>query len=270
LGQQIFNKEEILNKQTSKNLVLTISIGKSRNFLEITEKYMKQYAEKCEADFIILDNDSSVILLFNKIFNSLNLKCGRKNGGNSYFYKAYSMYHYLEKYDKVLWLDDSCIVSPNTENLFNMINAGSVGGYAEGTNLNLKSWTNDFNFIKSLKHFEIDTTKYLNSGIVLYTKELRHLFSLENILLNKKLFESSYPHQCYLNYILQSNNISIICIDEKYNNLCLHYDYSKLSNNSNTYIDPDYIKQNNSSIFHITGWWINRYEVLKNIDKVLD
>jgi hypothetical protein len=43
-----------------------------------------------------------------------------------------------------------------------------------------------------------------------------------------------------------------------------------LSNNSNTYIDPDYIKQNNSSIFHITGWWINRYEVLKNIDKVLD
>jgi hypothetical protein len=268
--EQSILTQEILPKETSKNLVLTISIGKSRNFLEITEKYMKQYAEKCQADFILLNNDSSVILLFDKIFSSLILKCGRNYGGNSYFYKVYSIYYFLEKYDKILWLDDSCIVSPNTENLFNMLNDGSVAGYAEGTNPHLNSWKSDFNLINSIKKFKIDTTKYLNSGIVLYTKDLRHLFSLENILLHKDLFKSSYPHQCYLNYVLQVNNIPIICLDEKYNNLCLYYDYSKLPSNNNTIIDREYIKQNNSSIFHITGWWLNRYEVLKNIDKALN
>ena len=256
-------------EQPSKKLILTISLGKSRNFLEITEKYMKNYAERCGADLVVLNDNSGVILHFNEILDTLNLKSGRNYGGNSYYLKILLIHYYLEDYDKVLWLDDSSIVSSNTESLFDMVKRGSVGGFNEGSNRDLKSWKHDFNFIKMNKNFKIDTRKYLNSGIVLYTKPIRYLLTLDNIKSHKKLFESPYPHQCYLNYILQSNNIPIVCFHNKYNDMFLHYDYLKNKNNPETYIDQKYIKEHTTSIFHITGWWKNRYDVLKNIDDVI-
>jgi hypothetical protein len=273
LNNQILKKTQItIDSQNSKNLILTFSLGKDRNLLEITEKYMKNYAEKCEADFIVLHDDSLIIIKYNKVFDSIHLTCGRKYGGNSYYLKVSMIYHFLGKYEKVLWLDDSCIVSPKTENLFNIVKNGSVGGFNEGSNENLKSWKYDSKTIKTLKEFEINTTNYLNSGIVLYTKPIQHLFSLDSILANNELFTSTYPHQCYLNFMLQSNKIPIVCFDSKYNNMFLHYDYSERPTKEKIYIHPSYILlESESSIFHMTGWWGNyRYQVLKNIANIID
>jgi hypothetical protein len=267
---QLLNKESLdFLEQKSRNLVLTMSLGVDRNFLDITEPYMKQYADKYGADFIVLDDDSYPILNYNKELNKLNLKCGRNYGGNSYYLKILLIHYYLEYYDKIMWLDDSCIVSPNTENIFDMVEDGSIGAYNEGSNLDLNSYKSDSRFIKLRKGFQINTTQYINSGIVIYTKKTRPLFSLENIILNKELLESTYPHQCYLNYILQSNCILIKCLDNKYNDMFLHYDYLKNRNNSDTHIDTEYIRTHDRSIFHITGWWKNRQEVLKNIADII-
>jgi hypothetical protein len=150
-----------------------------------------------------------------------------------------------------------------------MVDDGSVGAYNEGSNLDLNSYKLDSTFIKDRKDFEIDTRQYINSGIVIYTKKTRPLFSLQNIILNKELLESEYPHQCYLNYMLQSNSISIKCLDNKYNDMFLHYDYLKIRNNLDTHIDTEYIRTHDTSIFHITGWWTKRHEVLKNIADIL-
>jgi len=268
INRQILEKKELaIDSQSSKNLILTASLGKDRNFLEITEKYMKNYAKKCKADFLALDDDNNIIVKYNNVLNLLNLTCGRKYGGNSYYLKVSLIYHFLDKYEKVLWLDDSCIVSPKTENLFDMTKNGSVGGCSIDGD---KAKPREFKTINAIKNFKLDTTKYLNSGIVIYTKPTRELFSLDNIIANKELFTSAYPHQCYMNFMIQSNNIPVVCLDNKYNNMFLHYDYFKHSNNDNTYIHPAYILiQEESSIFHITGWWKNRYDVLKNIDNIL-
>ena len=264
---QILNKEPLdFLEQKSRNLVLTMSLGADRNFLDITEPYMKQYADKYGADFIVLDDDSYPILNYNKQLNRLNLKCGRNYGGNSYYLKILLIHYYLEYYDKILWLDDSCIVSPNTENIFDIVDDGSVGGCSI---INDKAKPREFTFIKDRKGFDINTTQYINSGIVIYTKKTRPLFSLENIILNKELLDSGYPHQCYLNYMLQSNGISIKCLDNKYNDMFLHYDYLKIRNNLDTHIDTEYIRIHDTSIFHITGWWTKRQEVLKNIADIL-
>jgi hypothetical protein len=263
IKMQILNKERLdFLEQKSRNLLLTMSLGADRNFLDITQPYMKQYADKYGADFIVLDDDSYPILNYNKQLNKLNLKSGRNYGGNSYYLKILLIHYYLEYYDKIMWLDDSCIVSPNTENIFDMVEDGSVGGCSI---INDKAKPLDFTFIKDRKAFDINTTQYINSGIVIYTKKTRTLFSLENIILNKELLESTYPHQCYLNYMLQSNGILIRCLDNKYNDIFLHYDYLKIRNNLDTHIDTEYIRIHDTSIFHITGCRTKRQEVLKQI-----
>jgi hypothetical protein len=169
-------------------------------------------------------------------------------------------------YDKVLWLDDSCIVGQDAENLFDLVALGSIGGVSMKIDKAKKA---DYAFIKSTKKFEININKYLNSGIIVYTKQIRQLFSAQNIVSHKQLFASSYPHQAYLNYVLQANNVPIVCLNNKYNDCCLDYNYNTILNNSNTTVDSGYIETHSSSIFHITGWWLHRFKVLQNIDQVL-
>jgi hypothetical protein len=264
----IHTKEQ--KSQRSTNLVLTMSIGTSRNFLEITEKYMKNYSEKYKTDCIVLNDTSNIVVSSNTILNSLDLQCGRQRGGNAYYLKVLLINYYLNMYDKVLWLDDSCILSKHTENLFDMVEDGSIGAYNEGKLNNLKSWRYDYKFIQTYKNFKLDRIKYINSGVVVYTKKLKELFSIKNIILHKQLFKSEYPHQCYLNYILQSNAIPFVRFDKKYNDMFLHYTYQVGIPNNTTHIRSEYIRQNNSSIFHITGWWKHRYNVLKNIDTIMN
>ena len=71
------------------------------------------------------------------------------------------VHYYLKFYDKVLWLDDSAVVCANTENLFNMVDDNSIGGYNEGSNPSFKSWKNDFSYIKTFKDFEINKIQRL-------------------------------------------------------------------------------------------------------------
>lgn len=194
LNKEIYEKNiKSFFKPRSKKLILTMCLGKERKLLDITEPYMELYAAKTDADLIILNDDSPVII--NNIKHFKTLVCGR-NFGESYFFKAFLIHHYLGIYEKILWLDDSCLVSPNTKNLFSMVENGTVAGHGWSID---KARPVDSKFIKSIVDFSIDKDKYINSGVVVYTKKSRDLFSLENIIKYSKLFESRYPHQAFLN-----------------------------------------------------------------------
>jgi glycosyltransferase involved in cell wall biosynthesis len=259
LEEQIAQKSDItVFEPKSKTLVLTISLG--RDLIKITRQSMKNYAERVGADFLVLDDHSSFIIRHRSSF--IGCKSGRDYGGDSYFLKVLVIHEYLNLYDKILWLDDSSVVGPTTENLFDYVEDGSVGAHHFDED---KAAPADVRFIKQTKGININKGSYINSGVVVYTKSLRPLFSLETIHKHAKLFESRYPHQAFLNYLLQVHNIPIVILGKQFNDMFLHYDYRSNRNMEQTTIDPKYIEQNQSSIFHITGWWKNRAGVLRNI-----
>lgn len=84
--------------QTSRTrCVVTIATGKTfADLLSITGPLLQSYADKCEADFIVLNNITEPWWGFEK----------------------FRTRHFIGQYDEVLFLDADCLVHPDCESLF--------------------------------------------------------------------------------------------------------------------------------------------------------
>ena len=77
--------------------VLTVATGrKFRELLEVTRPSLKAYAEKCNADFIELTNETELWWGFEK--------CRAR--------------HFVEQYEETLFLDADCVVNPDAPSIF--------------------------------------------------------------------------------------------------------------------------------------------------------
>lgn len=242
-----------------KNIILTFVIGKDRHYIQYTKSHMENYAKKCGAEFILLTENDPLIKKHNSIFK--DIPTGRGYGGTSWFLKISIIHHFLNIYDKVLWLDDSCIVSPYTENVFNEVKDGYIGGVKDKPRA--ANWLRAY--LKLTMDTEIDRDIFINSGVVVYTKKMRDILSIKNILKHKHLFMAKYPHQAFITYMFHINKIPIILFNKNYNDLYLHYKNNMLRNA----VNKEYIVEHRSSIFHITGAWRNRLNVIKEIDSIV-
>jgi hypothetical protein len=256
----IYKKSEL-----KQNIILTSQFGEKSDFINLTKKYMQKYAIRCNADFEII-NDRNYI----KDWDFANkFKIGRNNN-YSYLFKFLSVIDYLKLYDKVFWLDDTCFIKNNCENLFNMIDSDKyILAYPEGINDDLNSWKNDYNYILNITGFEINRSDYINSGVVVYTKKMLEIITYNNILEYGDLLKSKYPHQCLLNFLLQKNKIEIIKLSENYNTMFLNCDYLNGKEIKPVEIHSDFIISDKSKIFHITGFYKNRYLIGEYIDDTL-
>jgi alpha-N-acetylglucosamine transferase len=54
-----------------------------------------------------------------------------KNPCHILFNKIEIINYYLNLYDRIIYLDDTCIVSPNTPNLFDLVSENKPGTYIE-------------------------------------------------------------------------------------------------------------------------------------------
>jgi hypothetical protein len=247
------------------NLILTARFGDNVKFLNLTQKYMKKYAIKCNADLEIITDRNYI-----KDWNFANkFKIGRRNN-YSYLFKFLSVIHYLKYYEKVLWLDDTCFVKNNCENLFNMISSDKyILAYSEGENDDLNSWKHDCDFIFKKVGFQLNRKDYINSGVVIYTKKMLNIINYKNILEYNYFLSSEYPHQCLLNFLLQKNNTEILKLSECYNTMFLNCTYENGKEITKNEINSSHILSDKSKIFHITGFYKNRYSIAEHIDDTL-
>lgn len=240
-------------------LILTLSLGKERKYINITRQFMELYAINTNSDFIVVDDNDPFIKE-----NKTTYKNGRNNN-ISYILKVKLIYYYLGLYKRVLWLDDTCVIKKNTENLFEMMPDTNVAAYNEGSMNELYSWKYDKQFIKNVTNYLIDEKKYINTGVVLYSQSIREHLSDEYIEKYKKLFESKYPHQCFVNFIIQSNNIQMTFLKDIYNKILINGDLKNEWRYTGEEIDSQKIIDSNNQIYHITGYFVNRYDIVKKL-----
>lgn len=236
------------------NCIITLNNG-GRKYLFYTKKLMELYSEKCNSDF-------KVITDYKKDFD---IEIGRSNN-KSYLYKMLVIDEYLKYYEKVLFIDDTCCINKNTPNIFELTDENSISGFNEGIYTNLNSVNFDKNFIFEHKNFTIDCDKYLNTGVLCVPKNLSYLFNIENIIKNKDLFLSSYVDQCYLNYVLQYNNINIKTLSVKFNNIFLN-NFESFKRDEIETLNEDYIKE--QYIMHISGYYQNDIRI-RYIQKICE
>lgn len=249
------------------NVIITMCLGE-REFINYTKPYMIEYSKKTDSDLVIVDDNN--IKDYDFFSNSIltDIVTGRHNN-KSYLYKMLLVMYYSERYQKILWIDDTCFIKTSCANLFDMIEDSCVMAYNEGENKDLKSWKDNQAYIKKLTGFSIDTNKYINSGVVLYTRSINKILNIEMLIKHSNLFNSAYPHQCFLNFIIQYYNIKLKLIDSSYNQIFMNCSYTNGRNISPDMIGDDFIVSRKNSIFHITGFYKNRLAIVKYISKTL-
>lgn len=247
------------------NLILTLSVGENRNYIGLTTPLMKRYSIKTNADFIIIENNNDILKqLTTKYYN-----VGRANN-QAYVLKVRLIHYYLGVYKNILWLDDTCIIKPDTCNLFDLIEDKYILAYNEGLVNDFNSWKYDSNFIKNTMNYKIDTKLYINSGVVLYNQGIRKYLNDDIIDKCSGLFQSKYPHQAYLNYIIQFYNLPVGFLNEIYNKLMIQCDYNDGRSKKPEDINASMILESQDKIYHITGFYINRYEMIQCLCNIIE
>lgn len=216
-----------------KNLIFTLAIGEYNNFP--TLKYMKEYAKKCNADYLPL--------------NEIKI-----NHDHIFFEKFYFV-ELLNSYDRVLYVDADVLVTPNAENIFEeFFDYDCFYAFAENGSSGM---TNKDYCIKPLlsecPEWPIQKNgllQYFNAGIFLLSKPLQKYFlNFEKVPDLPGIYE--FGDQTYLNYLIVKNKIKFESLPYSFNRMSMgEYDYNKERYNSNFihYAGPDLYGDGNRNI----------------------
>ena len=249
------------------NAIITMNLG-NRVFINYTKPFMIKYSKKTNSKLIVIDDNN--IKNITKSFPRLNEIIIGRNNNRSYLYKVLVILYYSKIFNKILWVDDTCFIKETCINLYDIIEDNYIMAYNEGEYKELNSWKNNEAHIKKLTGFSINTNNYINSGVVLYAKDINKILNIDKIIKHKELFNNQYPHQCFLNYIIQYYNIKLKLISKSYNCMFMNCSYKDGRNiKSKESIGNEFILSNKNFIFHITGFYKHRLNIVKYISEIL-
>lgn len=248
------------------NAIITMNLG-NRNFINYTKPFMVKYSKKTNSKLIIID-DNNIKNITNSFPKLNEIVIGRGNN-KSYLYKVLVILYYSRIFNKILWVNDTCFIKETCINLYDTIEDNYIMAYNEGENKKLNSWKNNEAYIKKLTGFSINTNNYINSGVVLYSKDINKILNIDKIIKHKELFNNPYTDQCFLNYIIQYYNIKVKFIPSSYNCMFMNCSYKDGRNIKPESIGNEFILSNKNSIFHITGFYKHRLNIVKYISEIL-
>ena len=192
-----------------KNCIYTVAIGNNPIYNHCL-KSIADYADKINADLIVDEKEKI------KGYPQLN---------------KLNILDYINKYEKILYLDADILVNSETLNIFEEYNNGNFYAFNEGKHIpeRLKSleqvtkeldkneWTVGEN---GMMLSELEIENYYNTGVMLFDKKHKKLFKkfdIDLFIKNKNI--QHYYEQTYLNYLLQKLNIKVKDIGSEWNRM---------------------------------------------------
>lgn len=176
-----------------KTAVVTMNIGdKFKEMAELTIPTMKAYADKINADFVIIDSVK---------IDEVHIH-----------FEKFQIYDMFDIYDRILFLDMDLIVSPSCPNLFDIVPEEEFGAFVES------DYQGRDNQIIPLQEKCGDIgwkETYFNSGVFLVSKKHKEMFNYNTELSRVK----GTGEQGQLNYTLQKLGIPLFKLDLKFNHM---------------------------------------------------
>jgi hypothetical protein len=214
------------------NLILTISIG-YRPWSRMTLSLMQIYAKKYNCDFKVLTDK------FISAKKAKEAKC--------------EIYNLLDKYDRILYLDDSCIIHPQCPNLFELVPENMLGVLIESPSIfELTYILKNACLVYNSLYDENCDNQWFNSGVMVISKIHKNMFIPTEFVEVNEFYD-----QAYFNAMRIKNGHQIYDLGIKYN-----YLGSMIKKN---------IFGNNIYIYHLTRSTGNRLLTCKKIfNKVIN
>jgi hypothetical protein len=179
-----------------KKLILTRAF-KINEMSNISHPLIKEYANKCNADFLVLNERKIDIGPFhNEIFQCHDL---------------------LDKYDRICIIDSDVLISNNAPDIFKIVPEDSVGVVYEDVGYRKK---NRLKLIKEIQQINgnVGWSKgYINTGFIVVSKSHQVIFDIgENGLWNKEGYDD-----VQLGFNIHKHNIKIFQLPYKFNHMSL-------------------------------------------------
>jgi len=189
--------------------VVIISIGKNRPWFQIALTWINAYCERFSFDLVIYRSPLLKHQGVEQFDRFQNFGRCQKLGIGGLF----------EHYERVLQLDDTCLISPHTPNFLHMVPAEMIGCYLEG------KYREDDQFSSYLaahraaygRSYLLPRERFYNSGVTIYSKCHSPLFDLETVPWGAILGDTVFPTQGYLSHRAEELNYPLYELGIEFN-----------------------------------------------------
>ncbi len=190
--------------------IFTVAIGRDSKWLfNITHSFMRDYAKKCGADFVVVDDNWRA---------NNEHPCLLKQAVNSFWYR----------YDRVLYVDSDILIKPDSPNIFEEVPVGFLGVFDEFSYSNILMKERKSGYI--LKYVEKHNEMYPNDCIILPDSTQDGFYNMGVFLCSKdtnphqpvgnkimRLEVSPHYDQVFCNVQIKKNKIPIKSLSSKWN-----------------------------------------------------
>jgi lipopolysaccharide biosynthesis glycosyltransferase len=186
------------------NAVVVVAIGRS-HISDISLPNIKTYCLKHNIAFELI-TEAKYGFENNVYYHWINLE---KN----------QIYHYFDKYDRILRLDSDILITPNCPNIFDVMPEDSFCAVPEDIP---SRWENRREQIvgAEMSMGPIKYDRYFNSGVVLASTEHKEAFNLLGVQFND-INLGSYKEQTLLNYKVAKLGLKTHWMDCTWNHLSM-------------------------------------------------
>lgn len=178
-----------------KKLIVTIAIGDFHKKLgRLTHPFMKKYAEKIGADFEVIEDQGEHTLPH---------------------YRKLDLGDYLNKYDRVCYIDTDIIVRPDSPDIFEIVPYNKFGAFEEGS---FADRAPALHTVFEAYAFECPTdiqADYWNTGVMVFSKPHQPIFC------SPKIEVPSFYEQSYLNLMFHALQVQMANLSYRFNSMKL-------------------------------------------------
>lgn len=240
--------------------VVMMSLGDrpwARNAFGTFEVYASRYG----IDAFFIATDDAADLRYTEPIGA----SGRPNK-RAYALKSYYAWRFLSHYgyDKVLMVDDTCVIHPESPNIFaeqptaEVVFTTTSRHHAERSHRHIMSTS-----LAGDVPPTVAQNRYANSGVVIYDKRALHAFAPDQIVGAGELLTAKYPHQTLLYYLVEKHALEVGLIPKKWNRLP-GLDLPRVSR-SVLRSAREYVDVENNYLMHFTGGYKYRGELVEDL-----
>lgn len=248
-----FTVKHVVDVQ-SKNCIITIGSSNCK-YLTYTLSLMCDYAFRTHTDLKVITS-----------YDMKNQKITPNCQNQSTVVKMCIIHDFLSLYDRIIYIDNTCCISHDTPNLFSLVNEDEIGAQHEGLLKYIPTFQKDYQLIKDKFSYQINRSKYINTSVIVLSKQHRYLFDKKNINHYQSIIRLDPPRQAYLNYLVQKNEVKLKLLDVIFNNQRVFKNRFDNEQYSQKLVDKNYILSN--YIFNVTNFYNDRLFYIKQISNI--
>ena len=183
-----------------KAIVTIVSGERYEKIWSKTEPYFLRYAEKCDADLIVL-------------------KGTEDNNLPSPHWLKFSIYDLLKKeFDRVAFIDADIIIRDDAPSLFDVVPEDQFGIFNEGQFTPRNICIYEVMKVYKVEGFRYDGTTYYNTGVMVVSRKHRHIFK---VVEEVKPLRNSFGEQTFLNMKIMLSGEKIFPLSHNFNRMSL-------------------------------------------------